>query len=202
MPCLAIINRVFLLALIHLLLAEVPRPIQSLELARSLQGKLVAMELRHRSGPRGPAETVIVSEGELNSYLNLLLSPPLPQGVSDLDVRFERDRIVVRGLVDVEQLRARAPSDGSWSPALLLSGKVQAEVRGRYFGEPAGFGRVEIEQVQLGGFSVPVSFLEYLVSSSTKSPSAPNGVDIGSPFRLPWSVRRIRLQPGRAVLEQ
>lgn len=189
-------------ALVSLLLAEVPRPVQSLEQARSLEGKLVAMELRYRSGQPGPAATVIVSEGELNSYLNLLLGPRLPQGVSDLDVRFERDRIVVRGLVDVEQVRARGPSDGSWNPALLLSGKVQAEVRGRYFGETAGFGRVEIEQVQLGGFVVPVTFVEYLVSSSTRSPRAPSGVDVGSPFRLPWSVRRIRLQPGRAVLEQ
>ena len=48
---------------------------------------------------------------------------------------------------------------------------------------------------------VPTSVLGQLVLSATKSEANPEGVDITAPFRLPYSVNRLRLQPGRALLD-
>jgi hypothetical protein len=39
------------------------------------------------------------------------------------------------------------------------------------------------------------------VARSTRKPDNPEGVDISAPFRLPYSVRRVRLEPGRAFLD-
>ena len=40
-----------------------------------------------------------------------------------------------------------------------------------------------------------------MVATATRSPRYPNGWDIHAPFRLPYAARRVRLEPGRAVLE-
>jgi hypothetical protein len=40
-----------------------------------------------------------------------------------------------------------------------------------------------------------------MVATATRSPRYPSGWDIHAPFRLPYSARRVRLEPGRAVLE-
>ena len=48
---------------------------------------------------------------------------------------------------------------------------------------------------------VPISVLEQLVLSATKNDANPEGFDIHAPFRLPYSVNRLRLEPGRALLD-
>jgi hypothetical protein len=40
-----------------------------------------------------------------------------------------------------------------------------------------------------------------MVAAATRSARYPNGVDIQAPFRLPYAARRVRLEPGRAILE-
>jgi len=46
-----------------------------------------------------------------------------------------------------------------------------------------------------------VSFVEQIVASATRKPSNPEGFDIHAPFRLPYSVNRVRLETARAFLD-
>jgi hypothetical protein len=39
------------------------------------------------------------------------------------------------------------------------------------------------------------------VVSSTRSEKYPDGFDIHAPVRLPYSVNRVRIEPGKATLE-
>lgn len=185
---------------------ETPQPVATREMmsvdqAQSLVHKLEALENRRRSGKLpARAETVLITEGELNSYLNLGVGVKLPEGVTDVALRLERDRVFAKATVDLEQVKGKVRSSGPLNPLSLLGGRVPLEIQSRLSNED-GFGTVEVEDVRLGPVNVPLSVLEQMVSYATRSSENPEGFDIRAPFRLPYSVRRIRLQPGRALLE-
>lgn len=185
---------------------EAPRPLPpapaglSWEASQSLRRKLEDIEKRRAAG-KLRAESVLVTEGELNSYLNLDYGPKLPRGLTDVSVRLEHDRITARGLLDVDRLKGKAPASGtSWTPFLFLTGKVPVEMKGR-LSNLEGFGQIELEEVWLAALPVPTRVLDQLVASATRTPQEPAGFDIRAPFRFPYSVRRVRLEPGRARLE-
>jgi hypothetical protein len=170
--------------------------------AQSLVEKLNAIERRSKLGRPPRQDPVVVSEAELNSYLNLSLGPKMPKGLSAVVVRFDRDRLMARGLLDLNQVQGQLPTPGGLGPMLgLLSGRVPVDASGRLQSAAEGFGAFEVEAVHLSSFPVPLSVLEQLVVSATKSAENPQGFDIHSPFRLPYAMKRVRLQPGRALLE-
>lgn len=178
----------------------VPRPGLSWEEAESLNRKLEAIEKRRDLPPRkARSETVTVTESELNSYLNLTLGQKLPKEVKDLQVRLEHERLQATGMVDLDKVKSKVASS-SWNPLLLMSGFVPVLLRGRLVNRD-GFGSIIWEDVQVNAWSVPVSLLEEMVARATRKPDNPEGFDISAPFRLPYSVRRVRLEPGRALLE-
>jgi hypothetical protein len=181
----------------------VPRPGLSWAEAEALDRKLSAIEQQRVVTPRkSRPETVTVTESELNSYLNLTMAEKLPKEVKDLEVHLlEHERLQANGLVDLDKVKAKvAATSSSWNPLLLMGGFVPVQLRGRLVNRD-GFGSIVWEDVQVNTWSLPVSLLEQMVASATKKPDNPDGVDISAPFRLPYSVRRVRLEPGRAFLE-
>ncbi len=168
--------------------------------AESLARKLEAIERRALDGRPASRETVVVTEKELNSYLNLATPAKLPPGLADVEFRLERERLEAKGLVDIDRLQAKGGSRGSWNPLALLSGWVAVELKGR-LPNTDGLATVEVEEVRLGGVSLPVTVLAQLVSSATRSQDKPQGFDIRSAFPLPYALKRVRLEPGRALLE-
>jgi hypothetical protein len=173
----------------------------SWELARSFAQKLEALEKRPRKpGPRSPQQ-VVVSEGELNSYLNLSLGTKMPPGLTNVDVVLDSGRILARALVNLEQVRDKGLSPGPWSPLNYLTGSVPLEVKGSYRNAESHFGALEVEEMRLGTFPVPMSLLEQLVLSATRTQDNPRGFDIHAPFRLPYAAKRFRLQRGQVAIE-
>lgn len=150
-------------------------------------------------GKPGAARSLEVSEGELAAYLNGSLRGQVKE-VQDVNVRLDRDRLVANGLVDFDQIKGKLPPLGPFNPLALLTGRVPAEVAGR-LQSADGFATFELESVQVGPISVPLTLVEQAVAASTKSADRPEGVDIHAPFRLPYQLRRVRLFPGRAVVE-
>jgi hypothetical protein len=196
-------------AVLGLLLAAGPLPLPapaaaeapagaSWSQAISLTRKLEAIEKR-RKEPRPRPETVLVTEGELNSYLTL--STKMPPGITGVQVRLERERVSASGYLDLDRWGDTVRSSSSrFSLLALLSGQVPVELRARLPNND-GFGTLEWEQIRISSLPVPLRALEELVAALTRTPSQPGGFDIRAPFRLPYSVRRIRLEPGRALLD-
>jgi hypothetical protein len=171
--------------------------------ARSFARKLEQLEQLERGGRPGPRPAqrpVVVTEGELNSYLNLSLGDKMPAGLADVKLALDSDRIAARAVVDLERVRGRAPASGPWSPLSYLSGRVPLEVKGRYRNAQEGFGALEVEQILLASFPVPVSLLEQLVSAASSRDEG-RRIDIQAPFRLPYAAKRLRVQKGQARLE-
>jgi hypothetical protein len=96
-------------------------------------------------------------------------------------------------------VKGKVESD-SFSPLSFLSGDVPVEASGRLRGKD-GFGQVEWDAVYVSSIRVPIAALDQMVRSATKSEKNPDGFDILAPFRLPYSVNRLRLEPGRAFLD-
>jgi hypothetical protein len=172
----------------------------SWDLAKSLTRKLEAIEKRRAEKSR-KAQTVLFTQGELNSYLNLAYADELPRGLRDVEVRLDRDRIQARGLVNIDEVKGKVgQGGGSWGPLSFLSGDVPVEILGKLTAKD-GFGTVQWESVYLSSMRMPISMLEQLVLSATRNEKNPEGFDIHAPFRLPYSANRVRLEPGRALLD-
>jgi hypothetical protein len=176
------------------------RPALSWAQAQSLDRKLDGIERRNKAKAKRRRYSVLVTEGELNSYLNLTFAPQLPPGLSDVDFRLEVERIHARGLLDLERVRGKVPAPAPWSPLALLRGKVPIELAGRLETKD-GFGTIEVDEASIASVPVPMSFLEQIVSSATRNESDPDGFDIHEPFRLPYGVNRVRVELARGFLD-
>jgi len=182
-----------------------PAPPPGLSWAESdnLARKVLDFERRLRGMERkragGVPDAVSLSQGELNSYLNLGLGAKLPKGLTGLHFDLNPAQIRATGRVDLEQLK-QLPEQPRWSPLGLLSGDLPIEVVGRMKSD-AGFGSFEIEEVRLGPMILPPALVQQLIASATKTARQPDGFDIRSPFRLPYGLKRVRVQLGRLLLD-
>jgi hypothetical protein len=176
------------------------RPGLSWAEADSMSRKLAVIEERHRQQKAKKSQPVQVTQGELNSYLNLSYADELPKGVTNVEIRLGSGRIDAKGYVDVDQVKSSVPASSSWGALSFLSGLVPIELSGKLVNQD-GFGTVELDSAYVASIRVPVSVVEQMVASSTKSEKHPDGYDIHAPFRLPYSVNRVRIEPGKATLE-
>ena len=168
--------------------------------ADSFSRKIAVIEERHKQQKAKKSPPVQVTQGELNSYLNLSYADELPKGVTNVEVRFGSGRIEAKGYVDVDQVKSSVPSSSSWGALSFLSGLVPIELSGKLVNQD-GFGTVELDSAYVASIRVPVSVVEQMVASSTKSEKHPDGYDLHAPFRLPYSVTRVRIEPGKATIE-
>jgi hypothetical protein len=158
------------------------------------------IDRRLRTNRRASRETVVVTERQLNSFVNLTLAEAIPPELSDLELRLEKDRLGARGRVDLDQLRAKMPEGGASAFLSMLSGVVPVELGARV--ESAeGLLRLELEKVLIGGVSLPPALLVQAVSFATRNEERPDGLDIAAPVEMPYTARRVRLEPGRALFD-
>jgi len=176
------------------------RPGLSWAEADSLSRKLAVIEERHRLQKAKKSQPVQMTQGEVNSYLNLSYADELPKGLSNVEVRLGSGRIEAKGYVDVDQVKGSMPASSSWGALSFLTGQVPIELSGKLVNQD-GFGTFELDSAYVASIRVPVSVVEQMVASSTKSEKHPDGYDIHAPFRLPYSVTRVRIEPGKATLE-
>jgi hypothetical protein len=158
------------------------------------------VERRLVAGKPASRQAIVVTQRQLNSWVNLTLASKIPEGVSGLELGLEKDRLVARGTLDLDRLKSKIPPGAGASLVAFLSGAVPVELRGR-FSSADGTGRVEVEEALVSGISLPPAVLAQIVSQSTKNASRPAGFDILSPFPLPFTARRVRLEPGRVLVD-
>jgi hypothetical protein len=157
---------------------------------------LARIERRLGAGKPASRQPIVVTERQLNSYVRL--AARLPEALTDLELGLQKDRLRARGTLDLDRVKAKMPQGAGL--LAFLSGTVPVELRGRLW-SAEGSGRVEVEEATVAGISLPATLLAQIVSQSTKSAKRPEGIDILQPFPLPYSARRVRLEPGRALVE-
>lgn len=167
------------------------------DLVQSLLAKIAQIEQ-----PEHRRDTSLrITDGELNALLRAGTGAfVLPEGVSDVEVRFERERIRATGFVDLERIPMPEDVQGLGGTLALLGSRFPVEIAGRLESED-GFARVEVEEVLLSALPLPQAAIESLFASATRSRRHPRGIEPGSPFRLPFDLKKVTLRPGQALLE-
>ena len=158
------------------------------------------VERRLMAGKPASSQTIVLTQRQLNSWVNLTLAPKIPEGLSGLELGLEKDRLVARGKLDLDRLKSKIPQGAGGSLLAFLSGAVPVELRGR-LSSADGTGRVEVEEATVAGISLPPTVLAQIVAQSTRSAKRPEGFDILSSFPLPFTARCVRLEPGRALVD-
>jgi hypothetical protein len=156
------------------------------------------VERRLKAGKPASSEPIAVTEKQLNSYVNLGLAAKIPPGLTGLTVGLQKDRLVAEGTLDLDRVKSKLPQGAGL--LAFLSGTVPVMLQGR-FSSASGTGRVDVEEATVAGISLPASLLAQIVSQSTRTATRPQGFDILAPFPLPFTARRVRLEPGRALVE-
>jgi hypothetical protein len=156
------------------------------------------VERRLKAGKPASGEPLVVTEKQLNSYVNLALAAKIPPGLTGLELGLLKDRIQARGMLDLDRVKSKLPQGAGL--LAFLGGTVPVELRGR-FSSADGAGRVEVEEAVVAGISLPPAVLAQVVSQATRSAKRPEGLDVLAPFPLPFTARRVRLEPGRALVE-
>ena len=177
-----------------------PPPGLSWEDADALALTVKRIDRRLRSGRPAARETLVVTERQLNSYVNLTLASKLPPALSGLQLSLQRDRVGARGVLDLDRVKERIPEGAGAGLLGILSGAVPVELWGR-LSTSEGQGQVEIQETRVAGVSLPPAVLAQIVSESTRTEKRPEGIDLLAPFPLPYAVRRVRLEPGRALFD-
>lgn len=177
-----------------------PRPGLTWEDADQVALTLRRIDRRLRSGRRASKTTVVVTERQLNSFVNLSLAEQIPPELSDLEFLLGADRLRARGRLDLDQLQAKMPEGGTASLLSMLSGVVPVELGARVQ-SAEGLFQLELEDVTIGGLSLPPALLAQIIAFATKKEDRPDGVDIAAPVALPWTARQVRIEPGRALFD-
>ncbi|MBI4478451.1 MAG: hypothetical protein HY651_00330 [Acidobacteria bacterium] len=158
----------------------------SAEAADSAGEKL--RQIREPSTGRSSA-TIQFSEEEVNSYLYYELAQRDPAAVSKVSVRFLPGRLLGTCEVDFDKAKAarRVPA-GMMN--YLFWGVHTLSVEGG-FSAVNGVGQFDLESVSLDGVPLPRTLVDFLMDAYLK-PRFP-GLDLGSPFPLPYSIDRVQV---------
>jgi hypothetical protein len=162
--------------------------------------KIVALGNTPRTARR-TAQSTVVSDVEVTSYLRFHARDQVPVGIVDPVLNAQGDGIVTgRAIVDLDAVR-KQKERGWLDPMGYLSGRLPLNLRGRLTTQN-GVGRFLLESAELSGVTVPKTLVQELLTFYSRTPEDPDGINMDDPFELPAQIREIRVTPGTATIVQ
>ena len=162
--------------------------------------KIVALGNTPR-GTKRAAQSTVVSDVEVTSYLRFHARDQVPVGIVDPVLNAQAEGVVAgRAIVDLDAVR-KQKERGWLDPMGYLTGRLPLNVRGRLTTQN-GVGRFILESAELSGMTVPKSLVQELLTFYSRTPEDPDGINMDDPFELPAQIREIRVTPGTATIVQ
>ena len=162
--------------------------------------RMVALGNTPRSRTK-TAQSTVVSDAEINSYLRFHAQEQIPVGVVDPVINAHGNGVVSgSAIVDLDAVR-KQKQRGWLDPMGYLTGRLPLTVRGRLTTKD-GVGRFELESAELSGVTIPKTVVQELLSFYSRTPEDPDGINMDDPFELPAQIREIRVAPGAATIVQ
>jgi len=162
--------------------------------ARAFAKKLAAIALPPAGSGGGQAE---FTEAEIDAFLQHEISQHYPQGVRQIQFRFQQNQLSARALVDFDAMQADSAASRKSLVWALLHGERWVEVSGKLTGEN-GLGRYDILGIRIGDQKIPRVLIDLLLDHYVlpKYPGAGPNTD----FDLPFNIRSIELMPGKVFV--
>jgi len=142
-----------------------------------------------------------LTEPEVNAYLWWHLDELVPAGITDPTLQLgDNGQVDARAIIDLAAIRQQRER-GWLDPLAYVGGRVPVTAAG-ILHTAAGLATLDVQSVTIAGMSVPKSVLQDLVSYYTRSPQAPQGVNLADPLPLPAAIREITVSRGQATVVQ
>ena len=165
------------------------------------QAKLAKIEAFASTSARVRGQSTDLTDAEVNSYLRYGAGAQVPVGITEPTLTaLGNGRVSGRAIVDLDAVR-RQKQRGWMDPISYLSGKVPVTAAGTLT-TANGVGRFDLQSAELSGVTVPKFVLQELLSYYSRTPEAPNGIDMDAPFELPARIKEIRVGLGSATVVQ
>jgi hypothetical protein len=164
--------------------------------------KMARIQRQGDAADRAGSRRTPLTEDELNSWFMYKSQPLLPEGFAQPQIAIGGDgRLTGRAVVDLGAVAKRRSTGGTFDPFSLLGGTVPVTVTGvLHSGD--GMARFEVQSAEMAGIPVPVTVLQDLVNSYSRTPEEPQGLRLDDAFALPAGILRIEIAQGQAVVIQ
>jgi hypothetical protein len=166
------------------------------EAAARVEQLLHRLETQSKSSESRP-ETHVLSEEDLNAFLAFRLRKYNPKGVESVRVVFRQDRLLVQADVDLSKVVSSRKAPEAGLLTALLGGRHQVEVDGILEAED-GRGRYRLVGLSLDGVTFPAMLLDSLMDRLIEATQLP--VDPRKPFTMPYGIKAVTINPGRATI--
>ena len=144
---------------------------------------------------------IVLPEREINAYFRFQAAPKLPAGVTDPWLSMVGEgHVIVAATVDLSAVRDEQ-ARGMLDPLRYVSGLMRVTAQCSLMTSD-GVGRLEVESATVGGVTVPMEVLIELVRYYSRSDTRPNGVEPAEPFELPYRIREVLIEKGKAIVSQ
>ena len=175
--------------------SEIDSGTLSLEAAQSLEEKIIVIREADmsRSRPPSAADTVEVTETEMESFVVYAMADEIPARVDSIDVEIESGMISAATELTFDS----EESTGNVVIDMLIESTHSLFVKGMLEGS-GGRGKFQLSQVRVDGFPVPLIIVELLVDRFV-TPRYPQ-VDLDEPFDIPWGIEAIILSDGLVTI--
>ena len=162
----------------------------------------VALINAHAEKPTRGGRRTIVTEGEVNSYLQYDAGSQIPAGVVEPSIAIlGAGKLSGRAVVDLDAVRKARNPTSFWDPMSYLTGRLPVTAIGM-LKTANGTGQFILESAAVAGVPIPKIVLQEIVSYYSRTPANPSGIGLDDPFALPSRIREIQVDRGQAVVIQ
>jgi len=169
--------------------------------AALLKQKVATITAHGEKAIKEPRKTIL-TEGEVNSYLEFDAKEQLPAGVVEPWVTaLGPGRVSGRAVVDLDAVRKSKNPTSLLDPVNYLFGRLPVTATGT-LKTANGVGHFELESASAGSIPIPKMLLQEIISHYSRTRENPSGLSLDDPFALPARIREIQVERGQAIIVQ
>jgi hypothetical protein len=148
------------------------------------------------------SKKTLMSESEVNSYLNFNVKEKIPRGLSHPQISgLGNGNLAGRVFIDLDEFKRQRGSGGIMDPLNYISGQVPLTARGVLRARD-GKGQFELISAEIHRIPIPKPLVQELVTFFSRTQENPRGINIDEPFNLPAKIREVIVNQAEAVVVQ
>jgi hypothetical protein len=166
-----------------------------------LERKIEEIAKNAATEPVRPKKT-LMSETEVNSYLNFNVKEKIPRGLTNPQVSgLGNGNLAGRVFIDLDEFKRQRGSGGIMDPLNYISGQVPLTARG-VLRATGGKGQFQLISAEIHRIPIPKPLVQELLTFFSRTQENPRGINIDEPFNLPAKIREVIVNQGEAVVTQ